>query len=152
DGRKIAFVSTRIDHSFVVVYDIATRSVKYMSPSVDFDTLPMWTSDSKHLMFMRKPGLPFGQQQALQVGPGSGAIYSAPLAPSAGRGGRAGQAAPTENPIVNNAAGIMRATFKGGYTIAFYKADATTGDAQEIWHNQANDPIVANPANIRLAG
>ena len=33
----------------------------------------------------------------------------------------------------------MRATFRGGYTIAFYKADATTGDAQEIWHNQRND-------------
>ena len=43
DGRKIAFVSTRTDHSFIVVYDVATRSVKYMSPSVDFDTMPMWT-------------------------------------------------------------------------------------------------------------
>jgi dipeptidyl-peptidase 4 len=40
DGRKIAFVSTRTDHSFIVVYDVATRSVKYMSPSVDFDTSP----------------------------------------------------------------------------------------------------------------
>ena len=26
DGRKIAFVSTRTDHSFIVVYDVATRS------------------------------------------------------------------------------------------------------------------------------
>src|SRR3984957_1582493 len=42
DGRKIAFVSTRTDHSFIVVYDVATRSVKYMAPSVDFDTMPMW--------------------------------------------------------------------------------------------------------------
>ena len=42
DGRKIAFVSTRTDHSFIVVYDVATRAVKYMSPSVDFDTMPMW--------------------------------------------------------------------------------------------------------------
>ena len=47
DGRKIAFVSTRTDHSFVVVYDMATRTVKYMSPSVDFDTSPMWSADSK---------------------------------------------------------------------------------------------------------
>ncbi len=58
DGRKIAFVSTRIDHSFIVVYEVATRSVKYMSPSVDFDTTPMWLPDSKHLMFVRRPGLP----------------------------------------------------------------------------------------------
>jgi len=62
DGRKIAFVSTRTDHSFIVVYDVATRTVKYMSPSVDFDTMPMWQSDSKHLVFVRRPGLPFGQQ------------------------------------------------------------------------------------------
>jgi TolB protein len=35
DGSKIAFVSTRTDHSFIAVYDSATRSVQYMSPSVD---------------------------------------------------------------------------------------------------------------------
>ena len=29
DGKKIAFVSTRTDHSFVAVYDMTTRSVKY---------------------------------------------------------------------------------------------------------------------------
>ena len=62
DGRKIAFVTTRTDHSFVAVYDVATRSVKYMSPSVDFDTTPMWTADGKHLIFVRRPGLAFGQQ------------------------------------------------------------------------------------------
>src|SRR5579863_6120194 len=47
DGRKIAFVSTRTDHSFIVVYDVAARHVTYMSPSVDFDTSPMWMADSK---------------------------------------------------------------------------------------------------------
>ena len=57
DGRKIAFVSTRTDHSFIIVYDVATRTVKYMTPSVDFDTTPMWMADSKHLVFMRQPGL-----------------------------------------------------------------------------------------------
>ena len=41
----------------------------------------------------------------------------------------------------------MRATFKGGYTIGFYNADVTTGDAQEIWHNQPNDKIAANIGN-----
>jgi hypothetical protein len=67
DGRKIAFVSTRTDHSFIAVYDVAARSVKYMSPSVDFDTMPMWLPDSKHLMFMRRPGLPLGRRTALAI-------------------------------------------------------------------------------------
>ncbi len=159
DGRKIAFVSTRTDHSFIVVYDVATQSVKYMSPSVDFDTTPMWTSDSKHLVFMRRPGLPFGQQ-TLTLGAASGAAYAAPEAPATappngrggGRGGRAQAAAAPGNPVINNSPGMMRATFKGGYTVAFYKADVNTGEAQEVWHNQPDDPIVLNPTNIRLAG
>ena len=43
DGRKIAFVTTRQDHSFIAVLDVATRKISYMDPSVDFDTSPMWT-------------------------------------------------------------------------------------------------------------
>jgi dipeptidyl-peptidase-4 len=157
DGKKIAWVSTRVDHSFIMVYDVATRSVKYISPGVDFDTSPMWTADSKHLIFMRQPGLPFGQQ-TLQTGAGSGANYAAPpqtsSAATGGRGGGRGAAAATGNAEtpVNDAPGIMRATFKGGYTIAFYKADVTTGDAQEVWHNQPNDKIAASIVNPRLAG
>jgi dipeptidyl aminopeptidase/acylaminoacyl peptidase len=169
DGRKIAFVSTRTDHSFVVVYDVATRSVKYMSPSVDFDTMPMWMADSKHLIFVRRPGLPFGQQTLPDRGFGPPNEPPAPTpattpatapatttaAPSGRGGGRGGQgaAAPAAAPAVtNNSPGMMQATFKGGYTIAFYKADVTTGDAQETWHNQTKDAVVANIGNVRLAG
>ena len=164
DGRKIAWVSTRVDHSFIMVYDVATRTVKYMAPGVDFDTSPMWTADSRHLIFMRQPGLPFGQQM-LQTGPGSGASYAPagqaanPLsaAPPAtgGPGGRRGGAAATTQapaPPVNNAPGIMRAAFQGGHTIEFYKADVATGEAQEVWHNQPNDKIAGVIANARLAG
>jgi dipeptidyl aminopeptidase/acylaminoacyl peptidase len=174
DGRKIAFVSTRTDHSFIVVYDVATRGVKYISPSVDFDTLPMWLPDSKHLMFMRRPGLPFGQQAqqgAGGIGLPPGPAFQAPgaAAANAGRGGgggrgnrgggggqgRGGSAAPAPAAAqapANNSPGLMRATFKGGYTLAFYKADVTTGDAQETWHNQPNDAMVTNFGNVRTAG
>lgn len=157
DGKKIAFVSTRTDHSFIVVYDMATKTVKYMSPSVDFDTAPLWMNDSKHLIFMRRPGLPFGQQ-AQQGGGGIGlpngpALQSATPAAASGGGRGAGRGAPAAAaPASNNAPGLMRATFRGGYTLAFYKADALTGDAQELWHNQPNDPIAANILNPRLAG
>jgi dipeptidyl aminopeptidase/acylaminoacyl peptidase len=175
DGRKIAFVSTRTDHSFIVVYDVATRSAKYMSPSVDFDTMPMWLPDSKHLVFVRRPGLPFGLQAQQGAGglglPNGPALTIAPGAPTsaapAGRGGgrRGNQAAPapaaptpaiaslaTPPAVVNNSPGLMRATFRGGYTLAFYKADVATGDAVETWHNQPNDTLVTNLAGARLAG
>ena len=187
DGRKIAFVSTRTDHSFIVVYDIATRSVKYISPSVDFDTNPMWLPDSKHLVFTRRPGLPFGQQSQQGGGgiglPNGPAAQPATAAATGGRGGgrgngrgnggaRGNQAAATARgganppatnaqganqaaattPVVNNSPGLMRATFRGGHTLEFYKADVTTGEAQETWHNQPNDPLVSNVNNAHLAG
>jgi hypothetical protein len=156
DGRKIAFVSTRTDHSFVVVYDVATRSVKYMSPSVDFDTAPMWLSDSKHLIFMRQPGLPFGQQaqqgDGSLGGPSGPALQTNAASGPGGRGrGRGGEGAGA-SAVTNNSPGLMRATFKGGNTLAFFKADVTTGDAQETWHNQPKDAIAANIRGAHLAG
>jgi len=159
DGRKIAFVTTRVDHSFVAVYDLATRSVKYMSPSVDFDTAPMWMADSKHLLFMRKPGLAFGQE-SLQVGIASGSTYSLPpQSPSpvpGGFGGSGGARNPAAASIsaatsANKTPGIMQATFKGGYTTSFYKADTATGEAQEVWHNQPKDKTAGNILNPQLA-
>jgi dipeptidyl-peptidase 4 len=62
DGAKIAFVSTRASHSLIAVYDMKTRTMKYVSPSVDFDANPRWSADGKTLLFTRRPGTPFGQQ------------------------------------------------------------------------------------------
>jgi dipeptidyl-peptidase-4 len=159
-----------------VVYDVATRTVKYLSPSVDFDTAPMWLADSKHLIFQRRPGLPFGQQSqqggggiGLPNGPAA-ATNAAATAGNAGRGGgrRGNGNAPatptaatvatpavpvTVTPAVSNTSpGLMRATFRGGYTLAYYKGDVTSGDAEETWHNQPNDAIAGTIIGARLAG
>jgi len=164
DGKKIAFVSTRTDHSFIVVYDVASRNVKYLSPSVDFDTMPLWMADSRHLIFVRQPGLPFGQQTQQGgggIGNPNGPAAQAPGAAARGGrgGGRGNQAAgrgapeaPAVPAVTNNSPGLMRATFKGGYTLAVYKADVATGEAEETWHNQPNDPLVTNLFGARLAG
>ncbi len=160
DGRKIAFVSTRTDHSFVVVYDMATRTVKYMSPSVDFDSTPMWTSDSKSLVFVRRPGLAFGQQAqpgGTGIGVPGGPAAAQPGA-ATGRGGRGqgggGAAQPGQAPAspVAQIPGLSRATFRGGYVFSLWKADVVTGDGREVWHGQASDPIMSGAANLQLAG
>ncbi len=171
DGRKIAFVSTRTDHSFIVVYDVATRSVKYMSPSVDFDTIADVAARQQ------APDLHAAAGPAVRAADAAGRRRNRlPTGPAARRpqqhGGdgrarrRAADGAPRQAAAAarprgrqrrrlrrsNNSPGMMRATFKGGYTLAFYKADVTTGDAQEIWHNQPNDTIAANIGNAHLAG
>ena len=150
DGRKIAFVSTRTDHSFIVVYDMAARTVKYMAPSVDLDSNPMWTADGKNIVFVRRPGLSFGQAEQ--------ASRNAPTpAAAAGRGRGAGapagaQAQQAPSPAALKIPGLTRATFKGGYTYSFWKADVATGEAKEVWHNQPGDLTFNAAANMRLAG
>jgi len=164
DGRKIAFVSTRTDHSFILIYDVASRTVNYMSPSVDFDTSPLWTADSKSVVFVRRPGLAFGQQA--QQGAGGVGVPNGPaFQPGAegGRGGRGrgnarqdnaggrGGADQTPAPVAN-IPGLSLAAFRGGYNLSVWKADVSTGEATEVWHNQPNDRRFTNFANLRLAG
>ena len=180
DGSKIAFVSTRGDHSFVAVYHAKTRTVTYLAPSVDFDTNPVWSADSARVVFTRRPGTAFGQQAqaggggiGLPQGPAFQAVPSATGRGAAGRGGRGGrggtgaqqaqggqpaqpgQGAQTTAPDANPAArvpGLMSATFRGGYTQSIWTADAASGEGHEVWHNQPNDRLFATIANIRWAG
>jgi dipeptidyl-peptidase 4 len=163
DGRKIAFVSTRTDHSFILVYDMATRTVQYIAPSVDFDASPLWTSDSKSIYFVRRPGLPFAQQAQAGGGgigvPNGPAFQPGAANAAAGRGGRgqADAAGPSgadaaPPPRVADIPGLSQATFKGGYTLSVWKGDVATGGAVEVWHNEPNDRTFTTFANLRLAG
>jgi dipeptidyl aminopeptidase/acylaminoacyl peptidase len=57
DGKHVAFVSDRGDHSFIVVYDLAQDAVRYLSPSADRDSLPRWSPDGRQIAFVRRPGV-----------------------------------------------------------------------------------------------
>lgn len=57
DGRQIALVSARGDHSFIAVYDFGREQVRYLSPSADRDGMPRWSPDGRHIAFVRRPGI-----------------------------------------------------------------------------------------------
>ena len=55
DGNSFAFVSERGDHSFIALYDYATKQLRYLDASVDQDGAPVWSPDGKQLAFVRIP-------------------------------------------------------------------------------------------------
>lgn len=53
DGSQLAFVSTRGDHSFIAVYDMRAKQLRFLSPSVDRDLAPRWSPDGRRIAFIR---------------------------------------------------------------------------------------------------
>jgi dipeptidyl-peptidase 4 len=141
DSSKIAFVSGRNDHSFIGVYDVIKRKITYLSPSVDRDTSPTWSPDSRRVAFIRRPGSPFAVQIQQQANAQQGQAGRLPQqAPAEG-----GQNQPAPIP------GLTQATFKDGYTISFWVADAQAGEAREFWHNAPKDRLFTAINNIEWA-
>jgi dipeptidyl aminopeptidase/acylaminoacyl peptidase len=56
DGKHIAFVSQRDDHSLIAIYDFDSDSIRYLAPSVDKDSMPRWSPDGKWIVFVRTAG------------------------------------------------------------------------------------------------
>jgi dipeptidyl aminopeptidase/acylaminoacyl peptidase len=57
DGNRLAFVSNRGDHSFIAVYNFMDKTVRYTETSMDNDTYPVWSADSKQLAYIRIPNI-----------------------------------------------------------------------------------------------
>ncbi len=53
DGSKLAFVSSRGDHSFIGIYDWNAKSLEYLDPTVNRDGSPVWSPNGTKIAFLR---------------------------------------------------------------------------------------------------
>jgi len=56
DGKRIAFVSHRGDHSFITIYEFGKKELHYVAPGADRDFSPRWSPDGGQIAFIRLVG------------------------------------------------------------------------------------------------
>ena len=77
DGSRLAFVSSRGDHSFVGVYTNDSTPILYLAPTTSRDSSPRWSPDGQRLVFVRRPGTGGAPEPILQQRPQKWSLWTA---------------------------------------------------------------------------
>jgi dipeptidyl aminopeptidase/acylaminoacyl peptidase len=84
DGKKIAFVSDRGDHSFIAIYEFGKSELRYVAPSADRDGSPRWSPDGSQIAFIRLVGRQM-KQPIIPLAPLPWSIWVYDVASGSGR-------------------------------------------------------------------
>ncbi|HWF84266.1 MAG TPA: DPP IV N-terminal domain-containing protein, partial [Vicinamibacterales bacterium] len=84
DGRTLAFVSNRDDHSFIGLFTAASQPIRYVAPSTSRDSDPVWSPDGHTIAYVRQPGRGGVPASPLVQQPSPWAIWVADAATGAG--------------------------------------------------------------------
>jgi dipeptidyl aminopeptidase/acylaminoacyl peptidase len=68
DGNEVLFTSDRGDHSFIGIYNLIRREIRWVAPDVSNDSYPVWSPDGKSIAFLRMAGSKVGELSNLTGG------------------------------------------------------------------------------------
>ena len=85
DGRQLAFVSNRDDHSFIGIFTGRGEPIRYVTPSTSRDSEPQWSRGAgQQLLFVRQPGRGGTPRSALVQVPSPWSLVTASAQSAAG--------------------------------------------------------------------
>ena len=84
NANRLAFTSSRGDHSFIGVYTNPTTPILYLAPTTARDSSPRWSPDGKRLAFIRRPGAGGAPEPILQARTEPWSIWTADAATGEG--------------------------------------------------------------------